>query len=332
MPEIEGRARLAAAAALLLLASCGVQDARSEDDGGHFSELPQSRRLEPLPEVRPVSPSLQATIPVEYRGYDQQIVETAAAVPGVAYAARVSLGLIRTESDAGVADITVAAVHPLEYRPLAPEPTAKADFVWQGLRTRQIYLAHEEYRRLGTKPGSNLFLRGENGIGGLFRIGGVAANGIPNLGGALISMEQAASLGLGPPSLLVISVQPGVHPHDVRQTLIDRMSIRFDLMASTTSRAFITGPEAAKLFGSFAFTVNRDGTIIPDQNWVAAYITSQRVPILGVTRCHRLMFPQLLGALTEVEQSGLANLINPSDYGGCYSARLVRGEDPADPH
>jgi hypothetical protein len=56
---------------------------------------------------------------------------------------------------------------------------------------------------------------------------------------------------------------------------------------------------------------------------VRSHITVAQVPILGTVQCNRALIPQLRGALEQVEREGLAHLIDPADYAGCYSSRFV---------
>jgi hypothetical protein len=51
------------------------------------------------------------------------------------------------------------------------------------------------------------------------------------------------------------------------------------------------------------------------------------VPILGAVTGHKALFPQLRGALREVEARGLADQIHPAEFGGCYVPRFI-GHDP----
>lgn len=66
----------------------------------------------------------------------------------------------------------------------------------------------------------------------------------------------------------------------------------------------------AAALGSFAYKPNPNGSIVEDPAWVKANITTETVPILGQETCNRLMFPQLIGALTELQSDGLSGLVN----------------------
>ena len=89
-----------------------------------------------------------------------------------------------------------------------------------------------------------------------------------------------------------------------------------------------TDGSVAAAVGSFSYRYFADGTLQPDRRWVAANITTTTVPVLGTVTCHRVMLPQLRGALREVADRGLAAEIHPEEYAGCYVPRFI-GRDPA---
>jgi hypothetical protein len=64
-------------------------------------------------------------------------------------------------------------------------------------------------------------------------------------------------------------------------------------------------------------------TRLTDPGWVRRNIVRARVPMLGEITCHRALFPQLRGALEEVVADGLAYLIDPDQYAGCYNPRFI---------
>jgi hypothetical protein len=76
-------------------------------------------------------------------------------------------------------------------------------------------------------------------------------------------------------------------------------------------------------FGEFAARPLPDGMVEVDPRWRTASIKHGRVPILGRVACHRRLFGQLRAALAEIRSEQLGFLIDPSDYGGCYSPRFV---------
>ena len=90
----------------------------------------------------------------------------------------------------------------------------------------------------------------------------------------------------------------------------------------------VTGGSVAAAVGTFGYRWFADGTVAPDPAWVEENIRSEEVPILGTVTCHKVMLPQLRGALREVVARGLAGEIHPDEYAGCYYPRFI-GRDPA---
>ena len=88
-----------------------------------------------------------------------------------------------------------------------------------------------------------------------------------------------------------------------------------------------TGSSVAAAVGTFSYRWFADGAVRPDPAWVAANIRTETVPILGSVTGHRVLFPQLRGALREVVARGLADRIHPDEFGGCYVPRFI-GRDP----
>jgi D-alanyl-D-alanine carboxypeptidase len=76
-------------------------------------------------------------------------------------------------------------------------------------------------------------------------------------------------------------------------------------------------------FGEFAAAPQPDGHIVIDSKWVKANIRTASVPILGSVTCHRALFPQLRRAMRSVKSEGLAHLIDPNSFGGCFGPRFV---------
>lgn len=76
-------------------------------------------------------------------------------------------------------------------------------------------------------------------------------------------------------------------------------------------------------FGEFVYRPAEGRAVAQDDAWVDTNIRVRRVPILGEVACHREILPLLQAAMTEIDDAGLAELIDPSDYAGCYSPRLI---------
>jgi alkylation response protein AidB-like acyl-CoA dehydrogenase len=76
-------------------------------------------------------------------------------------------------------------------------------------------------------------------------------------------------------------------------------------------------------FGEFAAAPIEGGFLRIEDRWVTRNIRTARVPRLGTVRCHRRILPMLRGALQELVDRGLAGLVDPAQYGGCFSPRFL---------
>jgi hypothetical protein len=84
-------------------------------------------------------------------------------------------------------------------------------------------------------------------------------------------------------------------------------------------------------FGEFAVAPAGGDSVEVDQAWRDAWIVTVDFPLVGVTRCHRMVVPYIRAALDEVDRSGLAEELDRADFqiaGGCYNPRFNRGGDP----
>jgi len=85
-----------------------------------------------------------------------------------------------------------------------------------------------------------------------------------------------------------------------------------------------------EMFGDFQIK-ERDGTwITTEPSWREDNIQTKRIPILGNTRCHRLMWEPLEGALNQILDEGLADTLSVKDFkqsGGCYAPRRINRFD-----
>jgi hypothetical protein len=283
----------------------------------------------PLPPVSPVTPALAVS---GTGGFSPVQAAAVRAIAGVVDVARVSLGYVTASTPGGLRQLSVAGVDPLEFRPLAPAATAQADFVWQGLLAGDIYLAHEEQPVLGVPLGSTLALRGPLHTMAP-RVGGLAANGAPNIASGLVSLDVANDLGIPGPTVMLVGIANGVNLDAVAASVTKALpGVTVTPLVTLVTKALISGAAAEKLLGSFNYSANPNGSINENPAWVRANIVTRNVPILGPVTCNKLMFPQLIGALTELQQEGLAGLVDAAEYqqhpGNCWQPRFV-DSDPS---
>ena len=85
-----------------------------------------------------------------------------------------------------------------------------------------------------------------------------------------------------------------------------------------------------EIFGDFQIK-ERDGVwITTELEWREENIQNKRMPILGITRCHRLMWEPLEGALNQILQEGLEEYLSIEEWrssGGCYAPRRINRFD-----
>ena len=81
-----------------------------------------------------------------------------------------------------------------------------------------------------------------------------------------------------------------------------------------------------EMFGDFQIK-ERDGVwITTEPEWREENIQNKRMPILGITRCHRLMWEPLEGALNQILEEGLEEYLSIEEWrssGGCYAPRRI---------
>jgi len=76
--------------------------------------------------------------------------------------------------------------------------------------------------------------------------------------------------------------------------------------------------------GEFSYT-NRSGSeFIQDQEFLDQNIAEFEVPILGSVTCHKVVAEMLVGAMAQLVDEGLAHLVDPSAFRGCWNPRFIR--------
>lgn len=78
-------------------------------------------------------------------------------------------------------------------------------------------------------------------------------------------------------------------------------------------------------FGEFSYARGTDRFITVDPAYEAAHVVTATVPIIGAISCHRDVIAALEGALRELEDRGLASLVDPAGYQGCFVPSVIPG-------
>ncbi len=78
-------------------------------------------------------------------------------------------------------------------------------------------------------------------------------------------------------------------------------------------------------FGEYAYRPTGGGRFEIDPAWVAENIVEVRIPLIGRTKCHRIMADILTDIMQDLVDNGLSNVIDRSAYAGCWNARYISG-------
>jgi hypothetical protein len=224
----------------------------------------------------------------------------------------------------GEADVSTVAVDPSTFRSFAAEGTAEATAVWQSVARSEAVTSHELAKTMSLQLGGELTVTAPAGAATPLRLGALATTGVPSAD-LVVDDGVGAALGLAPGTGVLLAAAEGQDPQaladEVRAVAGDAAVVDLLTAPAANPVAFLTGSKAAKAFGDFSYRYFPDGTIQPDAAWVRENIVTTTVPIMGRVTCHRLMVPQLRGALQEVVDAGLASTLRT--YDGCYVPRFI---------
>lgn len=274
----------------------------------------------PPVELPPVTPQ-QPRIRLAGQGSQEtDALAEARAVPGVTFATGVRVGEVAVDAEGGPQPVQVAAVDPADFRVLTPSVTAEATAVWQRVMEGDAAFTHDAGRRFQVELGQQVAAEGTP-----LRIGAYASNGVPPVADAVVSEATGAALGLDGTQDVLVALAPEADAQQVADALRAATGLDAELLEQPIAqRAFLTGADSKDAFEPFSYIDNGDGMIQIDPGWVDRNIVRAPMPILtGEVVCHRLMIDQLRGALQEIQDSGLAPLIDPTQYGGCWVPRHI---------
>jgi hypothetical protein len=225
----------------------------------------------------------------------------------------------------GDQDVRAVGVDPSTFRTFSATGTAESDAVWQSVARGEAVASHDGAKALELTLGKELRVApaGEGDQIPL-RLGALATTGVPGTD-LVVDDQTGEALGLPSTAGVLLAAGKGKDPVALAGKVekIVGEGARVDLLTPPAANpvAFLTGSKAAKAFGAFSYRYYPDGTIQPDAKWVRENIQTATVPIMGRVTCHRLMIPQLRGALQDVVDAGLAHTL--TTYDGCYVPRFI---------
>jgi hypothetical protein len=221
--------------------------------------------------------------------------------------------------------VHAVAVDPSTFRRFAAQGTAETTPVWLAVARGEAVMSHAVASSLKLPLGGDTEVAAAKGGKAMpLRVGAFATTGIPGTD-VIVDDELGRSLGLPAATGMLLIAGKDVDPvrlaGQVRSITGGGGNVDLLTPPSANPVAFLTGSRAAKAFGAFSYRYFPDGTIEPDARWVNDNIVTGSVPILGRVTCHRLMLPQLRGALADVQAAGLASSLH--SYDGCYVPRFI---------
>jgi hypothetical protein len=193
----------------------------------------------PPPRDGPVT-AVRPAIRVE--GVDATTASRIRAVTGVAHVALARLG----RTPVGDGHVVVAAIDPVEFRPLAPQVTADVVGVWERLDEGDAVLTHEVAGRLGVALADHVAVGGRHAV--TLRVGALASNGTPPVAELLVSDLTGARLGLATiPATAFVAIADDASPDAVARTLIDDLGVAATVIPDPRRPQIAAASEAAGL-------------------------------------------------------------------------------------
>jgi len=217
----------------------------------------------------------------------------------------------------------------------AADPTAFAldATVRRALARGELVMGELTAAIRGAREGDIARIEGLNGVLADLEIGAIVPDA--DLGWSEVWLSTSLASGLGidrPHTILLWGGNTGQSAVLVREFVADE-SVR--VAGSGRSRTDLDPvlPVAIvkQRFGEFSIRPALGDAVVVDPAWRDQWIVSVDFPLVGVTRCHRMVVPYVRGALAEIEALGLADILDRNDFqvaGGCYNPRLNRGGDP----
>jgi hypothetical protein len=227
--------------------------------------------------------------------------------------------------------IDAFSVDPGAYAPFVPE--AYRATVTDALRDGTAVLGESSAKLRRLDVGGSLTFGART-----VEVGAIVPDEVAGWSEMLVSRMSGRALGIVDDRYL-LSQPPGAMTErrfsSIMSKLLPSTNIRMVPPGGSTYMRIASGvnpPVVMKeVFGEFsAYPRSDDPAFLNvDPAWYDQHIATRSVPLLGQVTCNKRLFPQLIGALTDVEAAGLGDEIHV--YSGCYSARTIARSPTAPP-
>jgi hypothetical protein len=247
-------------------------------------------------------------------------------VPGVSRTERFAMAQFYYQEN----PVQYAAVDPSTFRRWTLDPVAQSTAVWKRVADGEIAIAPGLGKRIETR--ASFVHLGDSHTSPSVHVGAYAGFFSPttNLGiNAVVNERWVKPLGMVPDNAMLVSTgraSPQSIERKLRTIVGGSASIRvlgFTFDPKMVQTAVLTGEAVNGAVGTYNYTATAGGQVTPEAAWVRTYIRTEQVPILGAVTCNKVMLPQLIGALTQLQRAGLAGEIHT--YNGCFVPRYIAG-------
>lgn len=201
------------------------------------------------------------------------------------------------------------------------------------LRSGEIVMGEVTARIRGAAVGDSIEMEALNGSVHTFRLGSVVPDADLRWSEIMVGLGPGSELGIDRPFGIVIwgNALPSLQAALRLALPQEEIRIYGPMTGGLDPDSVLPVAMVKERFGEFAIRPDSGDTVTVDAEWFDKWIVTVDFPIVGQTRCHRMVVPYIRAALSEIEGSGLAGAFDVGDFqvaGGCYNARFNRGADP----
>jgi hypothetical protein len=186
----------------------------------------------------------------------------------------------------------------------------------------------------GTRVGDQLALEAVTGEVIPITVGAIAPDSELRWSEVLVGLDSAATLGIDRPFEIVIWGNSLARVQAALRLALPEPAIGISGPAwidRSNGDPVLPIAMVKERFGEFALQPAEADSVAVTDDWFDTWIVDVEFPIVGLTRCHRMVSPYVRAALLEIERAGLAPELDVADFqlaGGCFNARFNRGADP----
>lgn len=227
--------------------------------------------------------------------------------------------------------IDALAVDPASFASVANDPDDRA--LIEALAPGEALLTETsaELRRVGV--GATLDMRGASLV-----VAGVISDRSGAESELVVHADDASSLGIDTVRYVLLVHDPTTRAA-LDPALVDLAAPKPLYLRTTAETTRLRHGDSVvpllyvkQAFGEFAYRDRSGRAVEIDPAWIDANIVWARVPILGEIRCNRAMIEPLTTVLAQLEAEGLAHVVDPATFSGCWNARRIRPGMPLSKH